>query len=144
MLGELSQALRDAARSVQLAERSGDLVRCMLNRTTLADALHQAGQLDESEDAFRKAEAMQKEQNPQHQLLYSVQGYWYCDLLLDQVEPLVWPTPPRGEAERLRQACQAVQDRACHRSPAAASSAATPGRGLPSSHSRKAPPAVET
>ena len=35
--------------------------------------------------AFREAEAMQKEMQPQYPLLYSVQGYRYCELLLADV-----------------------------------------------------------
>ena len=58
----------------------------MSNRTTLADALHQAGQLDEAEALFREAEGMQKERQPEFPLLYSLQGYQYCDLLLSQGE----------------------------------------------------------
>ena len=53
-------------------------------RTTLADALHQAGRLSEAEAAFREAEEMQKERQPQFPLLYSLQGFHYCDLLLSQ------------------------------------------------------------
>jgi tetratricopeptide (TPR) repeat protein len=54
----------------------------MSKRTTLADALHQAGRLDEAEDLFREAEAMQEEGQPQFPLLYSLWGFRYCDLLL--------------------------------------------------------------
>ncbi|MEM9365944.1 MAG: hypothetical protein AAGD07_08095 [Planctomycetota bacterium] len=35
--------------------------------------------------AFREAEAMQMDHDPRYPLLYSVQGYQYCDLLLDRV-----------------------------------------------------------
>ena len=56
----------------------------MVNRTTLADALHQAGQLAEAEAAFREAEEMQKASQKEFPLLYSLQGFRYCDLLLSQ------------------------------------------------------------
>ena len=52
-------------------------------RTTLADALHQAGQKAEAGLLFAAAEAMQRERQPRHRFLYSVWGYRYCDLLLD-------------------------------------------------------------
>jgi tetratricopeptide (TPR) repeat protein len=64
---------------VGLSDRSGDAFQRMGNRTTLADALHQAGRLDE-------AEAMQEELQPQFPLLYSRRGYRYCDLLLGRGE----------------------------------------------------------
>jgi tetratricopeptide (TPR) repeat protein len=54
----------------------------MVNRTTLADALHQAGRLPEAETALRKAEEMQKELQPYYPLLYSLPGFRYYDLLL--------------------------------------------------------------
>ena len=83
-IGDLAQALRDARRSVDLADRSGDAFMRMYNRTTLADGLHQAGRLDEAEEIFREAEAMHEKNQPQFPLLYSPQGHRYCDLLLGQ------------------------------------------------------------
>ena len=59
-LGDVAQALNYAQQSVELADRSGDAFQRMVNRTTLADALHQAGRLSEAEAAFREAEEMQK------------------------------------------------------------------------------------
>jgi tetratricopeptide (TPR) repeat protein len=56
----------------------------MGTRTALADALHQAGQLAEAEAAFREAEEMQKANQPEFPLLYTLQGFRYCDLLLSQ------------------------------------------------------------
>jgi nucleoside phosphorylase/tetratricopeptide (TPR) repeat protein len=82
--GDLTQALAYAQQSVELADRSGDAFERMSDRTTLADALHQAGRLREAEAAFREAEEMQKEWQPQYPLLYSLWGFRYCDLLLGQ------------------------------------------------------------
>jgi tetratricopeptide (TPR) repeat protein len=81
-LGELDQALAYAEQSVDLADRSGDWAQRMMRHTTLADALHQAGRIEEAEVLFREAEAMQEENQAQFPLLYSLQGYRYCDLLL--------------------------------------------------------------
>jgi tetratricopeptide (TPR) repeat protein len=83
-LGDLDQALDYARQIVDFADRSGDAFQRMISRTTLADALHQAGRLEEAEAAFREAEALQKERQPEYPLLYSLQGYRYCDLLLGQ------------------------------------------------------------
>jgi tetratricopeptide (TPR) repeat protein len=82
--GDLAQALTYAQQSVELADRSGDAFERMSDRPALADALHQAGRLAEAEAAFREAEEMQKEMQPKFPLLYSLRGYRYCDLLLDQ------------------------------------------------------------
>ena len=61
----MSQALDYARQSVELADRSGDTFRRVVNRTTLADALHQSGELPEAESLFREAEDMQKESQPE-------------------------------------------------------------------------------
>ena len=84
--GDLARALDTARQSVDLADRSGDAFKRMVSRTTLADALHQAGRLSEAQALFRQAEEMQKERDPQYPLLYSLGGFRYCDLLLGQGE----------------------------------------------------------
>ncbi len=81
-LGAVPLAEEAGARAVELAERGGDAGRRMINRTVHADALHQAGGLDAAEVLFREAEAMQKEFQPGDPILYSLQGFRYCDLLL--------------------------------------------------------------
>ncbi|MBI1760749.1 MAG: TIR domain-containing protein [Acidobacteria bacterium] len=83
-LGELPQALAYAQQCIELADRSGDSFERMVERTKLADALHQAGRLAESAAAFREAETLQKEYDPTYPLLYSLRGFQYCDLLLTQ------------------------------------------------------------
>ena len=72
------------------ADRSGDASQRMINRTTHADALHQAGRRAEAEARFREAEEMQAENQPAYSLLYSVQGFQYCDLLLAATERAAW------------------------------------------------------
>ena len=83
-LGDLTQAVASAEESVELADRSGDAFRRMADRTSLADALHQAGRWEESAASFREAEAMQAERQPEYPRLYSLRGYRYCDLLLSR------------------------------------------------------------
>ncbi len=83
-VGDLPQALEFARQSVALADRSGDEFQRMSKRIRLADALHQAGQVEEAEAAFRQAEEIQKQRQPEYPILYSFQGFLYCDLLLGQ------------------------------------------------------------
>ena len=83
-MGYLAQALEYAEQSVDLADRSGDAFMRMGMRTVLADVVHQAGCLSEAEAAFQEAEKMQKEQQPEYPILYSLWGFRYCDLLLGQ------------------------------------------------------------
>ncbi len=85
MIGDTPQALRVARQSVELADRSGDEVRQITDRTTLANAMHQAGQAEEAETIFRQAEDLQNQWLlTGHVALYSAQAFWYCDVLLDQ------------------------------------------------------------
>jgi len=53
-IGDIAQAREYANQSVDLADKSGDASLRMGMRTTLADALHQAGTQSEAESLFRK------------------------------------------------------------------------------------------
>ncbi|MCP5107712.1 MAG: toll/interleukin-1 receptor domain-containing protein [bacterium] len=85
-LGEVTAAVDYGRQSVTHADRSGDEFWKMGCRTTLADALHQSGQLAEAEKLFREAEEIQKKEQPEYPFLYSLQGYQFCDLLLNTRE----------------------------------------------------------
>ncbi len=89
-LGEVAGAVAVAEQSVTYADRSGDAFLRMVFRTTHADALHQAGCRAEAETLFREAEQMQKERQTEYPLLYSLQGFRYCDLLLAAPECGAW------------------------------------------------------
>jgi tetratricopeptide (TPR) repeat protein len=80
--GDLAQAVAAGRQSVELADKSGDAFQRMDKRTTLADALHQAGELAEAQALFAEAEKMQQEWRPDYDRLYSLRGFKYCDLLL--------------------------------------------------------------
>ena len=84
LLGELSEALAQARRSVELADTSGGINERLSNRSTMAAALHAMGLREEAAARFEEVERMQKERLPAYPLLYSLPGFWYCDLLLDQ------------------------------------------------------------
>jgi tetratricopeptide (TPR) repeat protein len=83
-LGEVSEAVAFARESVTHADSGGDAFQREATRTALADALHQSGQLEEAERLFREAEEMQKKSQPGFYFLYSVQGFQFCDLLLER------------------------------------------------------------
>ncbi|MDQ1611616.1 MAG: hypothetical protein QOG00_1547 [Pyrinomonadaceae bacterium] len=82
--GDIPQALTYARQSLEFADQSEDDFQRITKRTTLADALYQAGSLSEAEDVFCEAEEMQKQRQPHFPILYSIQGFRYCDFLLDQ------------------------------------------------------------
>ncbi len=81
-VGDVAQAVAVGQQAVDLVDRSDDAAWRSGCRTTLADALHQAGELAESHALFAEAEKMQQEWQPQYDRLYSLRGFQYCDLLL--------------------------------------------------------------
>ncbi|MCI0691685.1 TIR domain-containing protein [candidate division KSB1 bacterium] len=85
ILGEVKQAIVYGRHCVNFADRSRNWQQQIIQRTALADALHQAGELSTAEGLFREAEVMQKQGQPECPYLYSVRGYQFCDLLLSQV-----------------------------------------------------------
>ncbi len=74
-LGRVAAAVQDGTQSVAFADRSGDAFLRMVNRTTLADALHQQGERGPALERFREAEAMQSQRQPDYPLLYSLGGF---------------------------------------------------------------------
>jgi tetratricopeptide (TPR) repeat protein len=86
-LGNLAEALGAARQSVDFADRSGEKGQKMSMRTTLANALHQTGDLTGAMRLFEEAERLQAEYQPENPILYSYRGYGYCDLLLGKGRP---------------------------------------------------------
>jgi tetratricopeptide (TPR) repeat protein len=89
-LGDLSGAVDAASQAVVFADRSGEVIQRTSKRTRLADALHQAGRRSDALAQFREAEAIQATWRRQYPLLYSLQGFLYCDLLLSEPERAAW------------------------------------------------------
>ena len=97
-LGRTMEAVTTARESVDYADRSGVLFVRRASPATLADALHQSGNLTEAARLFAEAESLQREFEPDDPILYSQWGYQYCDLLLTQGDL----------AEALRRATQTI------------------------------------
>jgi hypothetical protein len=110
-LGEVVGAVGNAEQSVTYADRSGLAFQRMGKRTTHADALHQADRRDEAAALFREAEQMQAEDQSDYPLLYSLQGFRYCDLLLSEAERQAGRAGERKREEGLA-VCRAVAERA--------------------------------
>ena len=83
-LGDIEKAELSGQRSVDYADQSGDWQSRLANRTTHADALHQAGETTRAHTMFREAEQLQRESQAGYKLMYSLWGFRYCDLLLTQ------------------------------------------------------------
>jgi tetratricopeptide (TPR) repeat protein len=85
-LGRVAEAKDYGRQSVKYADDSRDAFWKMAARATAADALLAAGEREAAEVLFREAEEMQKERQPEYPILYSLQGFQYCDLLLEKGE----------------------------------------------------------
>jgi tetratricopeptide (TPR) repeat protein len=88
MLGEVSLAVDYARQSVAHADLCKDAYQREGGRATLGDVLLQSGRLEEAEKLFREAEVLQKEWKPEYHYIYSIWGFRFCELLLDQGEYL--------------------------------------------------------
>lgn len=104
-LGDIASAVRLGEQSVELAEHSGDSFHRMARRTTLAAALHAAGVPDSDDTeiallpkrAFDDAESIQQERQPEYSVLYSLRGYQFCELLLDELNQYSLLNNPASE-----------------------------------------------
>jgi tetratricopeptide (TPR) repeat protein len=86
LVGDVAQAISVGRAAVELADRSGNGFQSIITRTALAEALLAAGKNDEAMRLMADAELLQKKRQPKFPLLYSVQGYRYCELLLDKAD----------------------------------------------------------
>lgn len=91
-LGRVGAAVADAEHALDYAERSGNAFWLMVSSTALADAKHQYGEIEAAAALFKKAETMRKELEPEYPLLYSLEGFRYCDILLAGAEQAAWQT----------------------------------------------------
>ena len=92
-LGLLGEGVVSARRGIEFADESGDAFQRIGKRATAADALHQSGAPGERKDArglFEEAERLQREHKPEFDLLYSLRGFRYCDLILAPAERAAW------------------------------------------------------
>jgi hypothetical protein len=85
LYGDVGTATATAGKAVAVADGAGTL-RMFDCRTTQADALHAAGEREKAARLFADAECRQKGTEPGAPTLYSLSGYWYCNLLLSQGE----------------------------------------------------------
>jgi class 3 adenylate cyclase/tetratricopeptide (TPR) repeat protein len=81
-LGTLRDAIGVAAKSVKVSDRSGDDFQRLLGRMTLADALHQSGNIAAAVPLFEEAEAIQADLQGKDPGRHSSRGFRHSDLLL--------------------------------------------------------------
>ncbi len=116
-LGEVASAVAAAEQAVAHANTSELWEEHMLMLTTLADAQHQQGETALAGQHFQQAEALQQKQQRAYPLLYSLQGFRYCEHLLASAELNAWAkrlaaAAPLNHSDLSAQLCQAVAQRA--------------------------------
>ena len=83
-LGRLSEAATAAQHAIDYATRSKDLSEQKGNHAYFATVCHWQGQLTQAAQSFVTAEQLQQQWQPEYPQLYSIWGFQYCALLLDQ------------------------------------------------------------
>jgi len=98
LIGEVAAAVATADQAVACADQSGNEFHIMVHaRASQAYALHVAGNREHAARVYADAERRQGQLQPEYPLLYSWQGYGYCDLLLTGSE---WAVA-RGRASQV-------------------------------------------
>jgi hypothetical protein len=82
LAGEVAAAVVTAQQSVHYARQSAKTTSEIDCRSTLADALHAAGEVKKAERRFAGAERRQRRSDSTTPFLLSVGGYQYCDLIM--------------------------------------------------------------
>ncbi len=87
-LGKLAAAETAARLAIDYALRTENKFRQLASYSRLANVLHRQGQLSTAQETFTRAEQLQRQDLPETTYLYSIQGAWYCALLLDTAHQL--------------------------------------------------------
>jgi len=85
-LGKVAEARHYGSLSVDYAEQSDIWSERIASRTTLAGAQFNSGEFTAALELFQQAEQRQQQRQPEYPVLYSLQGFHYCDCLLAQGE----------------------------------------------------------
>ncbi|WML89936.1 toll/interleukin-1 receptor domain-containing protein [Thiothrix lacustris] len=85
-LGNINESIEYAEKSIYYGKRHGSMFSQMASLTTLAHSLHQASEMNKAKRLYQQAEQIQKNQRSYEPYLYSIQGFHYCDLLLELEE----------------------------------------------------------
>lgn len=97
VLGNFALAEEAADKSINWADQNVDPVPQMISRSNRANIWHQSGLATAALHSFEEIERRQIEHQPEYPLLYSLQGYYYCELLLACAERIAAskqaPTP---------------------------------------------------
>src|SRR5262249_40580472 len=82
LLGRIYYGMKYAETAVSKANCDKDFTK-KIAHVVKAIALHESGDLEGARDSFHRAESFEKERKDGQRFLRSLQGYAYCELLLD-------------------------------------------------------------
>lgn len=81
-LGRLAHARNYARQGIDIADHNACELEQIICRSYLALVLFHQGHLIKARKFFQQAEKIQRQIQPEYPLLYSLGGFWYCQLLL--------------------------------------------------------------
>jgi len=90
IVGNIDESIAYGEDSVQWADNLNDQYWRYVNRASLADALHQKGDIKRSCSCFKEAENLQFSYDTTIRFLCSQRGFRYCNLLLKPIELEIW------------------------------------------------------
>ena len=85
-VGDIANALRAAQQINNYSQTQGPSHFGIAPLTIVAAALRASGRENDAAVQFAEADELQKASGPQFPILYSLQGYYYCDFLLGKSE----------------------------------------------------------
>jgi len=89
LLGDIEAALHDGDRAASMAKRHMSSLRQITWRARYARVLHEAGRTIDALNEFKRCEQEYASIAP-FGLLYSLQGFYYCDCRLAKPEQVAW------------------------------------------------------
>ncbi len=81
--GDIKLAVHFSEEGLAYSDKSEDWKRQLVNRATYAYVLYQAGSMEGARHFFAETEQIERKYQLGKQYLYSLRGFWYCDLLLE-------------------------------------------------------------
>ena len=133
LMGNVGNAIEIGRQAVEISDLQEEDDRKLVSRAFHANALHQSGKRTDAMLIFQSAEEIQAIRRPSAPHLQSTIGFFYCELLLAEVERAAWRSVlwtseaiSREEMRSLTEACNAVIGRFAQ----TLESASIRGRGL--------------
>ncbi|MEM6252833.1 MAG: AAA family ATPase [Cyanobacteria bacterium P01_D01_bin.156] len=110
--GNIASAVQVAEQCMELADCSHNSAKQIFGRVRFAQTLHQAARYDEALEVFKDAEKRQIKYQPKTPFLYSLQGFYYYDFLMEKISRAILKNKTKSKHNRINIAlsrCQKVR-----------------------------------